>query len=147
MSATEGLKVGKAVFDILKNDASVMAANLLNSDTTLIQPVPLSNKINPDIAIAYQVDSVNPINVKRLYRSATAPLYIVDFSCACLSRNYGDSVKLADTVTAALQSAETDGTYGGIKVNGITLLSATEDYNEKRRYYIKDLSFQARVLL
>ena len=147
MSTTIGLQIGKAIYNILKNDASVNGSNLLNSDASLIQPAPLKDVSDPDVAITYEIDSMQPINVKRTSRQQTAPIYIVDFTCECFARDYSNSIFLADAVGRAFQEAETNGTFGTIKINGFSFLSASETYNKERRYYSKQLSFSARVLL
>ena len=144
MANTAGLKIGKVIFDILKNDSALMAIS--GMDATKIQPIPLKEQGTPDLAITYEFDAVTPVNIKRLFRIETAPLYIVDFSLECIAKDYSTSIVIADFSTRALQVAS-NGTYGGVKVNGITLESASEDYNKARRYYSKRLSFQARILL
>ena len=144
MAATEGLKIGKVIFDILKNDSTLMSISEM--DATKIQPIPLKEQGTPDLAITYEFDAVNPVNIKRILRAETAPLYIVDFTLECIAKDYGNSILLADTAAQALQNA-TNGTYSSVKLNGITLESASEDYNKARRYYSKRLSFQARILL
>ena len=147
MSATEGLKIGKAIFNILKNNSQVNASNYLNGDSTLIQPSPLKENSAADMAIVYEIDACRPLNVKRpFFRTSTAPLYIVDFNVEVITKNYKKSVLLSDAVAQALQEAENN-TYNGVKINGITLDSATEGYNKARKYYVKSLSFQGRVLL
>ena len=144
MAATEGLKIGKVIFDILKNDSTLMAISGMSAQA--IQPIPLKEQGTPDLAITYEFDAVNPVNIKRIFRVETAPLYIVDFTLECIAKDYGNSILLADTAAQALQNA-TNGTYASVKLNGITLESASEDYNKARRYYSKRLSFQARILL
>lgn len=144
MASTAGLKIGKAIFDILKNDVALMAIS--GMDATKIQPIPLKEQGTPDLAITYEFDAVNPVNIKRVYRVETAPLYIVDFTLECIAKDYSTSIVLADYSTRALQVAS-NGTYASVKINGITLQNASEDYNKARRYYSKRLSFQARILL
>ena len=148
MSATEGLKIGVAIFDILKNNSQLLAVSGMTSSQ--IQPAPLKEKANAIAAVLYELDAVNPVNIKRILRAETAPLYIVDFTLECIHKNYRDSVFLADNAAQALQKAANGrhpDNIGGILINGITLESASEDYNLARKYYSKRLSFQARVLL
>jgi len=144
MAATEGLKIGKVIFDILKNNALILAID--GMAVQLIQPAPLKEQSTPKVAITYQIDAVNPVNVKRKFRAETAPLYIVDFTLECIAKDYSQSIILADYAAQALQE-KSNGTYSSVKLNGITLESASEDYNKARRYYSKRLSFQARILL
>ena len=144
MSATEGLKIGKVIFNILSNSSSVLGVTGMTAGK--IQPAPMKNPKAPEIGVLYEFDAVNPVNQKRLIRVETAPLYIVDFTCECIALDYGTSITLADAVGQALQEA-VSGTYNGIKVDGINLTNAREDYNKQRRYYSKSLSFQARVLI
>lgn len=144
MSATEGLKIGKVIFDILKNDADVIAVSGMSA--AKIQPAPLKEQSTATTAILYEFDAINPVNIKRTDRTETAPLYIVDFSLECIAKDYSNSIILADSSARALQEAD-NGTYASVKLNGITLESASEDYNRARKYYSKRLSFQARILL
>tara|TARA_Y100001973_G_C5055038_1_gene259738 strand:+ start:198 stop:632 length:435 start_codon:yes stop_codon:yes gene_type:complete len=144
MSATEGLKIGKAVFNILSNNSALLSVTGMTA--AKIQPAPMKEQGDPDIGVLYEFDAVNAVNRKRLNRVDTAPLYIVDFTCECISRDYSISVILADAVGQALQTAPS-GTYNSVKVDGINLTNANELYNKQRRYYSKSLSFQARVLL
>jgi hypothetical protein len=144
MSATEGLKIGKAVFNILSNNSNLLSVTGMSA--AKIQPAPMKEQGNADVGVLYEFDAVNPVNRKREFRLETAPLYIVDFTCECIARDYSTSVILADAVGTALQVAAS-GTYNSVKVDGITLTSANELYNKERRYYSKSLSFQARVLL
>ena len=144
MAATEGLKIGKVIFDILKNNALILSID--GMAVQLIQPAPLKEQSTPEVAITYQFDAVNPVNTKRIARVETAPLYIVDFTLECIAKDYSQSILLSDTAARVLQEA-THGTYGGVELNGITLESANEDYNKARRYYSKRLSLQARILL
>jgi len=144
MSATEGLKIGKVIFNILSNDSNLLAISGMSAAT--IQPAPMKNPSAPSIAVLYEFDAVNAVNQKRLIRAETAPLYIVDFTCECIALDYGTSITLANEVGRALQEAAS-GTYNSVKVDGINLTNAREDYNKQRRYYSKSLSFQARVLI
>ena len=54
---------------------------------------------------------------------------------------------LIDQANPTLAQEADIGTYNTIKINGITMETASEDYNKNRRYYSKNLSFQAIVLL
>ena len=144
MSATEGLKIGKVIFNILSNNTAVTSITGMSAAT--IQPAPMKNPKAPEIAVLYEFDAVNAVNRKREQRVFTAPLYIVDFTCECIALDYGTSITLADAVGQALQEAAS-GTYNSVKVDGINLTNAREDYNKQRRYYSKSLSFQARVLI
>lgn len=143
MSNAEGLKIGKVIFDILKDNVSLMS--ITGMSASKIQPAPLKEQGNPIVAIIYEFDAVNPVNVKRTIRVETAPLYIVDFTLECIAKDYSDSILLSMYSCKALEEAT--GTPGGMNLNGITLTSASEDYNKARKYYSKRLSFQARILL
>ena len=144
MSNTEGLKIGRLIFDILKNDNTLLGIDGMSASA--IQPAPLKKQETPDTAITYEFDAVNPINIKRTYRAETAPIYLVDFTLECIAKDYSNSILLGMYSSKALQE-KSNGTYAGMKLNGITLTSASEDYNKARRYYSKRLSFQARILL
>ena len=143
MANTIGLQIGKVIFNIL-NDVDI--TSISGMSVRQIQPAPLKDEDTATVAILYQIDAVIPVNVKRIYRIETAPLYIVDFTLECIANAYNDSITLADTSARLLQEA-LNGTYNGIKLNGITYKPTSEDYNKARRYYSKRLSFQARILL
>ena len=144
MSATVGLQIGKVIFDILKNDSVLMG--ITGMSATKVQPAPLKEQLSPDVAITYEFDAINPVNIKRSLRIETAPLFIVDFTLECIAKDYSDSILLGLYASKALQEAN-NGTYNNIKLNGITIESVREDFNRARKYYSKSLSFQARILL
>lgn len=142
--ATAGLKVGRVIFDILKNDTAVL--NVTGMSAGKIQPAPLREQGNASIGIVYETSAVNVVNVKRQLRAETAPLYIVDFTLECFSTDYSTSVILADVAAGALEQ-QVPSTHDNVKCDGITLEGFSEDYNKERRYYSKRLSFQARILI
>tara|TARA_Y100001972_G_scaffold68898_1_gene84023 strand:+ start:178 stop:612 length:435 start_codon:yes stop_codon:yes gene_type:complete len=144
MGATVGLQIGKAIFYILKNNNNV--TSVIGMSASKIQPAPLKEQGDIITALTYQVDAVNPINIKNEGLESTAPIYIVDFTIECIGNKYSNCNNLAMKVSEALQESP-NGTYNTIKINGITLQSASEDYNRARKYYNNSLSFQARVLL
>ena len=92
MSSTVGLQIGKLIFNILKNNSSILAIDGMYVDK--IQPAPLRNENTAKVAILYEIDAVIPVNVKRAYRVETAPLYIVDFTLECIAEEYNDSITL-----------------------------------------------------
>tara|TARA_R100001230_G_C5615847_1_gene126348 strand:+ start:174 stop:605 length:432 start_codon:yes stop_codon:yes gene_type:complete len=141
---TEGLQIGKVIFDILKNDNTLMG--ITGMSASKIQPIPMKEQGDFPVGITYEIDAINPINVKRVLRAETAPIYIVDFTLECIAKDYSDSILLGLYASKALQEAN-NGTYNNIKLNGITIESVREDFNRARKYYSKSLSFQARILL
>lgn len=141
---TEGLLIGKVIFDILKNDNTLMA--ITGMSASKIQPIPMKEQGDFPVGITYEIDAINPINVKRALRAETAPIYIVDFTLECIAKDYSDSILLGLYASKALQEAS-NGTYNNVKLNGITIESVREDFNRARKYYSKSLSFQARILL
>ena len=111
----------------------------------VIQPAPMREQSNTNIGITYEINAVNPVNVKRTSRNAGAPLYNVTFTLECFHRVYHDSINLADFATRAM--CDNVGTFNSIKIDGISLDTMQETYNKERRYYSKLLTFDARVLL
>lgn len=145
MSVTIGVKIGKAIYNILSNDSSLI--NVSGMAVNKIQPSPLIREGDSNIGVVYEISAVNPVNVKRpIYRVATAPLYNVTFTIECIHTVYHDSIIMADLVCQALQQAAI-GTYNNVKLGGINLDTMTEAYNKERRFYSKILTFDARVLL
>ena len=132
MSVTVGVLIGKAIFDILKNDSALIAIN--DMAVNKIQPAPLIREGDTNIGVVYEISSVQPVNVKRaLFRSQTAPLYNVTFIIECMHTVYHDSITMADSICQALQSADYN-TYNTIKLGGINLDSMQETYDKKRRF-------------
>ena len=144
MGLTKGLQIGKVIYDILKDDTNLMGIDGMSR--FVIQPAPLKEQTSTDIAITYEIDACVPVNYKRESRIQTAPLYIVDFTLECISKDYSNSILLSAFASQALQEAP-NGSYQSVKLNGITLESANEDYNKAKRFYVKRLSFQARILV
>lgn len=144
MGATAGLEIGKAIFYILKNNSNVQS--VVGMSASKIQPAPLKEQGDIITALTYIIDAVNPINIKYSGIQTTAPVYIVDFTIECIANKYSNCNDLAMEVSKALQESP-NGTYNTIKINGIKLQSANEDYNRARKYYNNSLTFQARVLL
>tara|TARA_R110000782_G_scaffold255070_5_gene343716 strand:- start:1013 stop:1441 length:429 start_codon:yes stop_codon:yes gene_type:complete len=142
MSVTAGLFVGKAIFNILSNG---ITASVQGMTLGKIQPMPMLDQGSPEIGVLYEVSGMLPINIKRLYRVITAPVYMVDISIEVIHIDYSTCTALADAVCQDLQGAA--GTYNTIKVNGFNLDGMQEGYNKERKYYSKLMSFQARVLL
>jgi len=143
MALSVGLSMGKAIFDILKNNYALLQINGMSVNK--IQPAPLLKQTNPEVCVIYEIDSVNPVYTKRNRTLNSAPLYVVDFSIYCVNRIYFQNVGLAQAVSDALDTAA-NGTYNSLKIDGISLQSSSEDYNKERKYYLNTLSFQARVL-
>lgn len=143
MSFTPAMYVGKAIFHLLKTNAGVTSVDGMN--TQKIQPAPMIQQGQPTAGVIYEITAVNPVNVKRVQRFDTAPLYNVNITLECIHENYGHSIILADKVTRCLQ--ENQGTFNGIKYDGFTLETMTETYNKEKRYYSKLLSFSGRILL
>lgn len=143
MALSVGISMGKAIFDILKNNYALL--QIIGMNVTKIQPAPLLKQNNPDVCVIYEIDSVNPVYTKRNRTLNSAPLYVVDFSIYCVNRIYFQNVGLAQAVSDALDTAA-NGTYNSLKIDGISLQSSSEDYNKERKYYLNTLSFQARVL-
>tara|TARA_R110001592_G_scaffold136690_4_gene354010 strand:- start:428 stop:856 length:429 start_codon:yes stop_codon:yes gene_type:complete len=142
MSVTTGLLVGKAIFNILSNGNTM---NVTGMTAGKIQPMPMLDQGNPQIGVLYEISGILPINIKRLFRVVTAPVYMVDISIEVIHLDYSTCTALADAVCQDLQGAS--GTFNTIKVNGFNLDGMQEGYNKERKYYSKLLSFQARVLL
>jgi len=143
MSAIAAFDIGKAIFNIL-NVSTI--TDIPGMTSGKIQPAPLIDQANPTLAITYEISAINSLNTKRNYRIETAKVFYVDFRLECIATDYSTSITLASTASKLLQEADIN-TYNTVKINGITMETASEDYNKNRRYYSKNLSFQAIVLL
>ena len=142
MSVTAGVVLGKAIFNILSNGNTMGVTGMTANK---VQPMPMLDQGNPSIGVLYEINNVLAVNVKRLYRVTTAPLYNCDVTIECISTDYSTCTTLAEIVGQDLQSAS--GTFNNVKVNGFTLDGMQEGYNKERRYYSKLMSFSVRVLL
>ena len=143
MSTTLGYQIGRAIFYLLKNESDLMS--ITGMSDAVIQPAPMREQSNTNIGITYEINAVNPVNVKRISREEGAPLFNVTFTLECFHRVYHDSINLADFATRAM--CDNVGTFNSIKIDGIALETMQETYNKERRYYSKLLTFDARVLL
>ena len=138
---------GKAIFNILSNNSNVLAVSGMSANK--IQPEPLIGQGDPAVAITYEINAVTPTYTKTNFGNilhGVPAVTDIDFSVIVYNRDYSTGCALANLVIDALVDALTSGTYNGIRVNGISLESSSEDYNRQRKYYTNSLSFRARML-
>lgn len=125
------IQIGKAVYQILSNDAKVKEM--------------VGNKIYPLIAnqgttypfIIYKRTSIEPLTSKD--RFICSEITSVDVIIA--SDRYDESIELAELVQDALNGKS--GIYSGINIIDINLISADEDYIEDT--FIQNLTFNIKT--
>ena len=125
------LQVGKAIYNLLSNDANVTGR--------------VQNKIYPLIAdtgttfpfIVYRRTGIEPSDSKDrfIYKEDT---YV---EVAIASDKYNESIEIADSVKDALQGKR--GNYSGINIQDIRMTNADEDYIEDT--FIQNLTFNIKT--
>ena len=125
------LQVGKAIYNILSNDANVTSR--------------VHNKIYPLIAdtcttfpfIVYRRTGIEPSDSKdRFIYSENTYVEVV-----IASDKYNESIEIADLVKDALQGKK--GNYSGINIHDIRMTNADEDYIEDT--FIQNLTFNIKT--
>lgn len=125
------IQIGKAVYQILSNDTKVKEM--------------VGNKIYPLIAnqgttfpfIVYKRTGIEPLTSKDKF--ICNEITSVDVIIA--SDRYDESIELAELVQDALNGKR--GTYSGINIIDINLISADEDYIEDT--FIQNLTFNIKT--
>lgn len=125
------IQIGKAVYQILSNDTKVKEM--------------VENKIYPLIAnqgttypfIVYKRTGIEPLTSKDKF--ICNEITSVDVIIA--SDRYDESIELAELVQDALNGKR--GTYSGINIIDINLISADEDYIEDT--FIQNLTFNIKT--
>ena len=125
------LQVGKAIYNILSNDAKIIDS--------------VEHKIYPLIAdtgttfpfIVYRRTGIEPSDSKDrfIYSENT---YVEVFIA---SDKYNESIEIADLVKDALQGKK--GNYSGINIHDIRMTNADEDYIEDT--FIQNLTFNIKT--
>lgn len=110
------MNVGKAIYNILSNDAPV-AALLTESGKVKVFPVLMPERYSYPVAV-YSVVSNTPHGTK----TGVSRFDQVRVQIDCYGRVYEDTGELAQAVRAALDR-KAPGTYGGITVKGISYVS------------------------
>jgi len=165
MSVASAINIGKVIYNILRYDNDVRVAfnnpganNALGTsggDTYIasaIQPAPLKDlKSLPAFAskprgIVYEVNSISPLNIKREFRTQTAPIYVVGFSLDVFHYVYRLCNELSTASINALEKS-VNNTYNGIKISGIKFDNSRENFNEKKEFCVKEIDLTARILI
>ena len=125
------LQVGKAIYNILSNDAKIIDS--------------VEHKIYPLIAdtgttfpfIVYRRTGIEPSDSKdRFIYSENTYVEVV-----IASDKYNESIEIADLVKNALQGKR--GNYSGINIHDIRMTNADEDYIEDT--FIQNLTFNIKT--
>ena len=125
------LQVGKAIYNILSNDAKIIDS--------------VEHKIYPLIAdtgttfpfIVYRRTGIEPSDSKdRFIYSENTYVEVV-----IASDKYNESIEIADLVKDALQGKK--GNYSGINIHDIRMTNADEDYIEDT--FIQSLTFNIKT--
>jgi len=135
MANYNGIKIGKALFYLIKNNAVINAANLLNGDAGLIQPAPMRLENDPALGITYEIDAIENIKVKAPFYT-TPPVNISTARIECFAKDYGTGVLLATAVIESITTTFVPETYNGVKIERISVDSVKQDFNPKTRRYI-----------
>ena len=142
--AYNGLKIGKSLFFILKNDVNINAANLLNNDPGLIQPAPMRLENYPVLGITYEIDSIDNIDIKKAYNK-DIPINIVSAKLEIFAEQYATGAELARVTVEQLTKKFVPYTYAGVNIQGINIDNVKQDFNPKTRRYVWRVLFDIRV--
>tara|TARA_R110000803_G_scaffold209612_1_gene279590 strand:+ start:6690 stop:7130 length:441 start_codon:yes stop_codon:yes gene_type:complete len=135
MASYNGIKVGKALFYLMKENAVINAANLLNYDSSLIQPAPMRLESDPALGITYEIDAIENIKVKAPFYT-TPPVNISTVRLEAFAKDYGNGVLLASALIEQVATSFVPFTYNGVKLERISIDSVKQDFNPKTRRYI-----------
>lgn len=142
--AYNGLKIGKSLFSILKNNADINAANLLNNDPGLIQPAPMRLENYPVLGITYEIDSIDNIDIKKAYNK-DIPVNLVSAKLEIFAEEYGTGAELARVTVEELTTLFVPLNYGGVVIQGINIDNVKQDFNPKTRRYVWRVLFDIRL--
>ena len=142
--AYNGLKIGKSLFQILTNNANINTADLLNNDSSLVQPAPMRLENYPIKGITYEIDSIDNIDIKKGYNKSV-PINLVSAKLEIFAKNYGTGAELARVVVEELTTIVVPLSYGGVVIQGINIDNVKQDFNPKTRRYVWRVLFDIRV--
>jgi len=142
--AYNGLKIGKSLFSILKNNANINVASLLNNDPGLIQPAPMRLENYPVLGITYEIDSIDNIDIKKAYNK-NIPVNLVSAKLEIFAEDYGTGAELARVVVEELTTLFVPSNYGGVVIQGINIDNVKQDFNPKTRRYVWRVLFDIRL--
>ena len=125
------LQVGKAIYNILRNDAKVL-------DSVGLKIYPLIADTGTTFPFnVYRRTSIEPSDSKdRFIYSEDTYVEVV-----IASDKYNESIEIADLVKDALQGKK--GNYSGINIYDIRMTNADEDYIEDT--FIQNLTFNIKT--
>jgi len=136
---TYGIEIGKLIYNILANDASLVS---LAGGVTNIQPSAIYTS-SPKAGIYYDILSVENENTKTLEK---ADLAIVTFQIECFTAKYADAINLATKIEKLLDKL-TAATYNTISAQSCTLQSQSTDFDGENKLYYIQSSYKARINL
>lgn len=129
------MKVGKAIHNILSNDATVAA---LITDGSAVKCFPVQiPQLTQFPAIVYTVVSNFPNDTK----TGRSEFDQVRVQIDCYARSYTAATELEDAVRNALDRV-TPGTYGTVVVKGTRYLSTNETIEEDDNVYRVSTDYQ-----
>jgi hypothetical protein len=128
------MNVGKALYNILSNDAEIVAI--------------CGTRVYPEIAdqdaalpfIVYKVSDIQPSGTK----SGSSSLDTARVDVYCVSEEYGEAMTISDEVRSALDRV--GGTYTGVNIQSIDFDTADVEYDSDQRAYIAEATYNVRVL-
>lgn len=128
--------VGKAIYNILINDATVSGEVSTNVFPELAPP-------NIDAPyIVYSILSNSPSDVKE----DGGGVDVANLEVYCFHDSYNEAIDLGVAVRSALD--RTVGTYNGVKISGLQYTNEQMDVNESRKLWasIQDYSIRIKTI-
>jgi len=128
------MNVGKALYNILSNDAEIVAI--------------CGTRVYPEIAdqdaalpfIVYKVSDIQPSGTK----SGSSSLDTARVDVYCVSEEYGEAMTISDEVRSALDRV--GGTYTGVNIQSIDFDTADVEFDSDQRAYIAEATYNVRVM-
>jgi|TARA_R100000482_G_scaffold113375_1_gene55980 hypothetical protein len=136
--AAIGLKIGKAVFNILSGDSTITT---LIGTAANIQPSAIYTQA-PRAGIYYDVLSVDNEYTKT---SDKPGLTIVTLQIESFMNKYADAISLAVRVQELFDKIA-EGTYNTIKIQSCILDSQTTDFDGDNKYYYVESTYRLRII-
>lgn len=136
--AAIGLEIGKAIFNILKSDLTLLG---LIDGVSKIQPSAIYT-LSPKEGIYYDILGVDNENTKT---SDKAGLTKVTLQIESFMAKYSDAIEVAVRIQHLLDKVA-EGTYNTIKIQSCVLESQTTDFDGENKFYYIESTYRLRII-
>ena len=136
-----GQAIGRIIYAVLSTDTDISGLGITADQ---IQPAVIYDKAITK-GIYYEVNAVNNVNTKT---TQAADLSVVDFQVEVFADTYETGKSIAIEVQKALDklAAGSYGLAGSLKIDGCTMIDATDTVDKSNNLYYFSLGFSARIV-